>query len=158
MLFSWGQGAVACAYSSRDFLAKINSGSVRLESVRKPERSTKYGYPPPPLDFYKISGISHLRNFDRQNCWQNTYSKDFARQNAESMGFTRRFLIASLLAYVAAYAPFAGTMMDRIRGCAQGRMSQGGCGFCWSVASEKILERPVCRGFLPKPIGFAAHP
>jgi hypothetical protein len=99
-----------------------------------------------------------LRNFDRQNCWQNTYSKDFARQNAESMGFTRRFLIASLLAYVAAYAPFAGTMMDRIRGCAQGRMSQGGCGFFWSVASEKILERPVCRGFLLKPIGFAAHP
>jgi hypothetical protein len=89
-----------------------------------------------------------LRNFDRQNCWQNTYSKDFARQNAESMGFTRRFLIASVLAYVAAYAPFAGTMMDRIRGCAQAWMSQGGCGFFWSVAS-KIGGRLACRRFFP---------
>jgi hypothetical protein len=84
---------------------------------------------PHPLNFSKISGVSDLRKSDRQNSSQNIRSKDFAKQNPESTGFTGRFFTAAVLVDIAAYASSAGTMMERIGGCGQGRMSQGIYGF-----------------------------
>ena len=44
------------------------------------------------------------------------------------MGLTGRFLTGSVLVAIAGCTASAGTMMERIGGCAQGQMSQGGCG------------------------------
>ena len=56
------------------------------------------------------------------------YVKWIIPQNLESIGLTGRFSRPDALAGLAACAASAETMMERIEGCAQGQMSQGGCG------------------------------
>ena len=56
---------------------------------------------------------------------QNIHNKDLIIQNLESIGLTGQSLTANVLADIAGSASSAGAMMERIRGCGQGRMSQG---------------------------------
>jgi len=54
------------------------------------------------------------------------------------MGLTWRFLAASVHADIAACTASAGTMMERIGGCAQGQMSQRGGGNLWTETSGRV--------------------